>query len=146
MPSPKYGYRPEPVEGTFMESSSLDIIAPVAKAPASPEPVVKSTVCSLCELAWDLHGDNPTTDDCIRLLKAEMQRMRIMTPYAQPIAIPSTPPWVQPQPQPYPSFKIWCGGNTSGGTYLAGTAGRVNDSNHQHPLTVNHSHSLLDVC
>lgn len=108
MPSPKYGYRPEPVEGTLMESSSLDIIAPAAKAPASPEPVVKSTVCSLCEFAWDLHGDNPTTDDCIRLLKAEMQRMKIMERsgpivpyYPQPAKRYPDPGW------PRPNGPIW---------------------------------------
>ena len=42
----------------------------VATSDPGPEPVVTATVCSLCGLAWEKHGDKPTKDDCIRLLKA----------------------------------------------------------------------------
>ena len=42
-----------------------------------PQPVVVSTVCSLCGEDWAEHGDEPTTLDCIRLLKARP----IGTPY-----------------------------------------------------------------
>jgi hypothetical protein len=35
-----------------------------------PEPVIVKTICSLCDEPWELHGDKPTTLDCIRLLKA----------------------------------------------------------------------------
>ena len=36
-----------------------------------PEPVIRSTVCSLCDEPWESHGDDPTVLDCIRLLKAK---------------------------------------------------------------------------
>ena len=44
----------------------------VATPGPGPEPVVTATVCSLCGLAWEKHGDKPTKDDCIRLLKAKL--------------------------------------------------------------------------
>lgn len=34
-----------------------------------PQPVVVQTVCSLCDLPWEDHGDEPSALDCIRLLK-----------------------------------------------------------------------------
>lgn len=54
-----------------------------------PKPVVTATICSECGLDWDLHGENPTQSDCIRLLKTELA-MRPTTitypvyPYIQP--------------------------------------------------------------
>lgn len=39
-----------------------------------PKPVVVTTICSECGLDWDDHGDNPTTSDCVRLLKIELAR------------------------------------------------------------------------
>ena len=39
-----------------------------------PQPIVVTTVCSLCGERWEAHGDDPTTLDCIRLLKAELAR------------------------------------------------------------------------
>ncbi len=39
-----------------------------------PAPVVVSTICSMCGLAWEQHGEDPTTEDCIRLLKLELAR------------------------------------------------------------------------
>lgn len=39
-----------------------------------PKPVVVTTICSECGLDWDDHGDNPTTSDCVRLLKVELER------------------------------------------------------------------------
>lgn len=35
-----------------------------------PQPIVVRTLCSLCDEEWEAHGDDPTTLDCIRLLKA----------------------------------------------------------------------------
>jgi len=35
-----------------------------------PKPVVVKTICSECDLPWEDHGENPTTSDCIRLLKS----------------------------------------------------------------------------
>lgn len=37
-----------------------------------PAPVVVETRCSLCDLPWEDHSDDPTTADCIRLLKAQL--------------------------------------------------------------------------
>lgn len=37
-----------------------------------PVPVVVTTICSLCDLPWEDHGEDPTTSDCIRLLKAKV--------------------------------------------------------------------------
>ncbi len=44
----------------------------MTKSQLRPEPVVVSTVCSLCGELWEPHGPNPTTLDCIRVLKAKM--------------------------------------------------------------------------
>lgn len=41
-----------------------------------PQPISVETVCSECGLMWVLHGSDPTTDDCVRLLKAELQVAR----------------------------------------------------------------------
>lgn len=43
---------------------------------AKPEPIVTSTVCSLCGLDWDAHGDKPTALKCIELLRAELAKPR----------------------------------------------------------------------
>jgi hypothetical protein len=41
---------------------------------SKPQPVPKQLVCDLCDLPWEGHGDKPTKDDCIRLLKAELRK------------------------------------------------------------------------
>lgn len=58
---------------------------------AKPTPVVVTEVCSMCGLDWQRHGDKPTTEDCIRLLKAELA--------SRPVAVPFTvrPWWDYPQ-------------------------------------------------
>lgn len=38
----------------------------------TPQPVIVTTICSLCDEPWEAHGDAPTTQDCIRLLKAKL--------------------------------------------------------------------------
>lgn len=55
-----------------------------------PQPVVVKILCSLCDLDWPAHGDKPTTEDCIRLLKQELSRRP--RPYQQ---------FFQHQPYPY---------------------------------------------
>lgn len=42
------------------------------KKQLKPEPVPVETVCSVCKLDWDRHGDNPTLEICIELLKADL--------------------------------------------------------------------------
>jgi hypothetical protein len=83
-----------------------------------PEPVAKLTVCSLCGLDWSLHGEKPTMADCIRLLKAELERR----PHSQVIfqnlppapALPLPGTWSPPPPL-LPS--TWCGvGGSTGAT------------------------------
>lgn len=39
---------------------------------SEPQPVVVKILCSLCDLDWPSHGEKPTTEDCIRLLKQEL--------------------------------------------------------------------------
>ena len=41
-------------------------------ADAKPSPIVTSRVCSACGLSWDDHGDKPSLEDCVRLLKAAL--------------------------------------------------------------------------
>lgn|ERR1019366_1365045 len=55
------------------------------KTPQKPEPVAVTTICSVCGLPWHDHGKDPTTEDCIRLLKAELASKSI--PGYQPYPI-----------------------------------------------------------
>jgi hypothetical protein len=41
----------------------------VASKYPKPSPVVVYVRCALCDCDWNAHGDDPTTLDCIRLLK-----------------------------------------------------------------------------
>lgn len=68
-----------------------------------PKPVAVTTVCSVCGLGWELHGEDPTTDDCIRLLKAELASRPAIINY--PTIYPR--PYVQPRwPQPYGPYWV----------------------------------------
>jgi hypothetical protein len=71
------------------------------KKATKPEPVAVSTVCSLCGLDWKGHGRNPTTVDCIRLLKKELAN--------QPISVPRPYPLPYPVPYPRPYREPWYG-------------------------------------
>lgn len=56
-----------------------------------PEPISKHVVCSECGQPWDKHGDKPTLETCVKLLKAELAKPR---PYAMQIAgSMAQPPW-----------------------------------------------------
>lgn len=79
----------------------------MSKKNTKPEPVVVSTLCSECGLDWGLHGEEPTTDDCIRLLKAELSRKRLrFTPMPKMIPYPYTPPYTPPiYPNPYAEWQ-----------------------------------------
>ncbi len=37
-----------------------------------PQPVAVTVICSLCDQPWDAHGEKPSQDDCVRLLKAAL--------------------------------------------------------------------------
>src|SRR5512146_1474932 len=65
------------------------------KKAATPEPVAVTTICSVCGLPWLDHGKTPTTEDCIRLLKAELAKRPIQVPIPQPYPFPVRParPW-----------------------------------------------------
>lgn len=55
-----------------------------------PQPVVVTTICSMCDQPWEAHGDKPTTEDCIRLLKQQLA-MRPVVKWVQPYQYPSWP-------------------------------------------------------
>jgi hypothetical protein len=61
--------------------------------PRTPKPVPVSQVCSECGLDWGLHGEKPTLDDCVRLLRAELATRPLWNNW---------PPYYVPYPQPYP--------------------------------------------
>jgi hypothetical protein len=69
-----------------------------------PEPVAVETICSVCGIDWGLHGESPTTDDCINLLKSalEYEQSRRVTPIyvERHVAPPIQQPW-------YPSGPYW---------------------------------------
>lgn len=100
-----------------------------------PEPVITHTLCSECGLDWALHGDDPTTDDCIRLLKAELYRERLRaTPQPYPVRIPFHPlfpyggPYSEPRWRIHPPLETICGVNESkdfGGTISYNTPRRI---------------------
>ena len=74
-----------------------------------PKPVIVSQVCSMCGLDWERHGEKPTTEDCIRLLKAELASRPVT------ITIPSVYPYpVVPGAAPYPWwYTIWNGNSNT---------------------------------
>lgn len=41
-----------------------------------PEPKHVVTVCSVCELPWEDHGEDPTLETCVGLLAAELKKPR----------------------------------------------------------------------
>lgn len=76
----------------------------------------------MCGLDWRQHGESPTTEDCVRLLRAELARRPVAVPFAvRPI------PYVPCRPYgPYWGVDgapaVWCSSNTSGHTpQISGT-------------------------
>jgi hypothetical protein len=81
----------------------------MARKTKTPQPIAVTTICSVCGLGWELHGPDPTTDDCIKLLKAELARRPIV------INRPYTVPVPAPYPVPYPVRPwgpVWYGTGT----------------------------------
>lgn len=89
------------------------------KAPAKPEAVPVNTICSVCGLPWSDHGRDPNTDDCIRLLKAELAKRVQYVPIQIPVPYPRpTRPWYwedwYSRPHRRKPYEITCGTNESG--------------------------------
>jgi hypothetical protein len=88
-------------------------------AKAKPEAVPVNTICSVCGLPWHDHGEDPTTDDCIRLLKAELARRPLTVPVPHPYPVPVYPkrPWYWEEwyHKPYQPYygEILCKGGTA---------------------------------
>lgn len=79
------------------------------KAAAAPSPVPVVTVCSVCGLDWASHGADPTTEDCIRLLKAELARRPVTVPIPMPTPYPV--PWGERWPPWRRGGPIWVSPN-----------------------------------
>lgn len=90
----------------------------------TPKPVVVKTICSMCGLDWDDHGDSPTTEDCIRLLKVEAAKQRSCGCYH----------WHWQGTYTYPYWQVNTAGANTQISYTSGlqnqlnTAGAVNYS------------------
>jgi hypothetical protein len=69
-----------------------------------PRPVTTERICSECDLDWELHPENPTLSDCVRLLKS----------YPHPVCTLPHYPAICWRPH-YPPTQIWWSG-TGGGT------------------------------
>jgi hypothetical protein len=74
-----------------------------------PEPITTARICSMCGEAWNRHPENPTVEDCVALLKAELGYERSR---AHPVWINPAPMSISPLSPPYP----WWGTNTISGT------------------------------
>lgn len=81
-----------------------------------PTPVHTNTICSVCGLDWDRHGEKPTPETCIELLQADLAREKQRTgpslPYPYPVPYPAAPRYPHPsipwQPSlPYRQPAVW---------------------------------------
>ena len=99
----------------------------MANKRSKPAPVAVETICSVCGLDWDAHGDAPTTDDCIRLLKEalaeEIKRKPVTVPIQVPVPVYPRP-WVRPYyweqwygEHPYKGNQIYCKSGTTETSY-----------------------------
>ena len=91
----------------------------MTKPAPKPEPVVVSTVCSLCDQPWEAHGATPTTLDCIRLLKA-LPRVSYSQPYIYPVLTPWQ--WTYNQNTLNDGHAITCG------SFTTSTASQVDET------------------
>lgn len=80
---------------------------------ATPRPVNKHVVCSVCGLDWERHGKNPTTEKCVELLKADLASEKLRTtpqpamPYPVPYPYPVRPHTPYPGTNPFPARPLW---------------------------------------
>jgi len=66
-----------------------------------PEPKTIRVECTVCGLPWDAHGADPTLEDCVRLLKAELSKRPTprLPNFGEPPFIPADPnPWPRHRP------------------------------------------------
>lgn len=70
----------------------------MARKTTKPEPIVTSTICSVCGLDWDGHPEGATKDDCIRLLMAELKREKARLTPRPTIVYPYQPFVTTPAP------------------------------------------------
>lgn len=92
----------------------------MAKPAAVPKPKIVSQVCSVCGLDWELHGEEPTTETCVKLLLDEIAIANKALAASRNINI--YPPMVVPYRTYYPP---WYQGNTwtvSGGTMVSASS------------------------
>lgn len=105
----------------------------MSKPIPKPAPVVVTTICSLCDEPWELHGDDPTTSDCIRLLKAKIAALPVATPvYIYRDNWWHTPLRQQPYYQPQWTYTQGISATSSGslgGGSGAGSGGSFGGSN-----------------
>lgn len=91
------------------------------KVPAKPEAVPVNTICSVCGLPWSDHGRDPNTDDCIRLLKAELAKRVQYVPVQVPVPYVPRPtrPWYWEDWYSRPHYPptITCGGEPKEASY-----------------------------
>jgi hypothetical protein len=92
-----------------------------SQKPQKPHAVVVKTICSMCGLDWNDHGEDAAAEDCIRLLKAEVARKSASPVY-----------WYFPYQGTWPT--PWWYSTTVGTTTLNGyvtTAGNSYTAYHQ---------------
>lgn len=92
-----------------------------------PSPVTTAQECSVCGLAWDRHGKNPTAKTCIDLLRADVTATRLQLanrPYVQPLPYrPYVTPFVVGPYGPY-----WAGGGGATWNITSGTGANLTGS------------------
>ncbi len=73
------------------------------KTPLKPSPippVESERVCSVCGLLWALHSKDPSLEDCVRLLKAELEVAKLKK-YVRPEIIPYVGEPYKREPEPW---------------------------------------------
>lgn len=91
----------------------------MAKPAAVPKPKIVSQVCSVCGLDWELHGEEPTTETCVKLLLDEVAVANKALAASRNIYPPVI---VQPYRTYYPQWYTQWGGLSSGGSITYGGA------------------------
>lgn len=94
----------------------------------TPKPKTLKVVCDVCGLDWAAHGEKPTLEKCVELLRAELAELAKLAKLAKPrtfeLPRPNPFPWV-PMPQPIGPYRPYIQPNTSSprGPYFGGLGG-----------------------